>query len=76
MKHGTAVKEPDVGRRKKVRPPDAPEGPDFERIEIQVPRGWTARIDRAARPEGMSRSGYIRSAILDKLKRSEAGDGQ
>jgi Ribbon-helix-helix protein, copG family len=38
--------------------------PRFERIEFQVPIGFTARLDKVRRRRGLSRSAYVRQAIL------------
>jgi metal-responsive CopG/Arc/MetJ family transcriptional regulator len=58
--------------RKKKRSGDLPQDQPFERIEIHVPIGFTARIDAAAmKVGGLSRSAFIRNAILAKLKEVE-----
>ena len=41
--------------------------PDTERIELQVPVGFTAALDRVAASVGLSRSAYIRQACLERM---------
>jgi hypothetical protein len=43
---------------------DSKPRPDFERIEFHAPIGFQARIDKAAWRRGLSRSAYIRQAVL------------
>jgi hypothetical protein len=40
---------------------------DAERIELQVPAGFTAEVDRVAEACGLSRSAYIRQACLERM---------
>lgn len=42
--------------------------PTFERIELQAPLGWTAMIDAAAAALGVSRSAYIRMALIRQME--------
>ena len=53
---------------KKVTPPvntDRPLAePPFERLEFQAPIGFTKRLDAARKKRGLSRSAYIRQAVL------------
>jgi hypothetical protein len=56
--------EPMAKRRRRGRPP---KDDGFERIELQVPEGWTDAIDRVARALGLSRSSYIRQAVSERL---------
>lgn len=42
----------------------APTNPDFERLEFQAQIGFTADLDKARKKRGLSRSAYIRQAVL------------
>jgi hypothetical protein len=67
-----SVTESRVVAKRKARPPEQPPADlDFERIEFQVPLGWTDRIDADAKAVGLSRSAYIRQAILLKRKKDK-----
>jgi metal-responsive CopG/Arc/MetJ family transcriptional regulator len=58
--------------KKKGKPADTPQEPAFERIEIHVPIGFTAKIDAYADRKGkMSRSAYIRNALLRQFKEDD-----
>lgn len=39
-----------------------------ERVVSLMPPGWAGAIDRVARRKIMSRSAYLRQAVLDRLK--------
>jgi hypothetical protein len=41
--------------------------PGFDRIEIQVPLGWAEQLDAVASLVGLSRSAYIRQAVMERL---------
>jgi hypothetical protein len=56
----------------KKKKPEPAKGPEFERIEIQVPKGFTAQVDAAAARVGLSRSAYIRQATLLKIRQDKA----
>lgn len=64
--HNGCLTEPTVAK-KQGRTPRPPEGPPVEpqpeRVEMQVPFGWIAAVDAAARAVGLSRSAYIRLAV-------------
>jgi metal-responsive CopG/Arc/MetJ family transcriptional regulator len=65
-----------MGKRKTNPPPPPPQEPAFERIEIQVPIGFTKRIDAYAEKKGrMSRSAYIRNAILRQFREDDREEG-
>lgn len=61
--------ERSVAKKAKPSPP-SPE-PPFERIEFQAPVGFTARLDRARRRRGLSRSAYVRQAVLLLMEEDE-----
>jgi metal-responsive CopG/Arc/MetJ family transcriptional regulator len=54
------------------RPPR--EEPGFERIELQVPPGFIARVDEAAKKLGLSRSAYIRFAVNQQIQRDRQAE--
>jgi len=43
----------------------------FERIEFQAPVGFLKRIDRLCARRGLSRSAYIRQAVLLLMREDE-----
>ncbi len=47
--------------------PISPEGGESERLTIRLPRGCEARIDEVARQRGVTRSEYVRTALLALL---------
>jgi hypothetical protein len=57
--------------KKKKQEPEPVKEPGFERIEIQVPLGFTARLDAARQRRGLSRSAYIRQAVLLAVEQDE-----
>lgn len=80
MTTGTTTERERVGRKKS--PPassgESPPNPPVERVEFQVPPGWTADVDAAANALGMSRSAYIRMAVarqMDRDRREREGPG-
>jgi hypothetical protein len=53
-----------------VAEPKAPK--TYERIEIQAPLGFTARLDAVRRRRGLSLSAYMRQAVLLAVEADEA----
>jgi ribbon-helix-helix CopG family protein len=49
--------------------------PSFERIEFQAPAGFQDRIDRIRGARGLSRSAYIRQAVLLLMQEDEKEHG-
>jgi hypothetical protein len=41
-------------------------------VQFRVLAGFLARIDRAAKFEGLSRSAYLQFAVLERLDKTEA----
>lgn len=64
---GTLTGRTAVG--KKSSKAEKPAGPAFERVELQVPIGWTATVDEAAAAMGLSRAAYIRQAVARQMAR-------
>lgn len=64
--------KPDVGRKK--APGKTPEEPSFDRIELQAPHEWVARLDEACRKQGLSRSAYIRLAVNERIYRDRLAE--
>jgi hypothetical protein len=59
-------------RTARSREPDTKAG--FERIEFQSPIGLTAMIDAAAKALGLTRSAYIRQAVILQIRRDQQGN--
>lgn len=52
--------------------PISPEGGGAEQTSIRFPRGWGARLEKAARHRGMTKSELIRAAIEPVLAAEDA----
>ena len=59
------------GRAMAKKKADSTPRPEFERIEFQAPIGFQERIDRVAALRGLSRSAYIRQAVLLMVQQDE-----
>ncbi len=52
--------------------PLSPEGGEAAVLRSRVPHADFDRLDRAARRLGLTRSEYVRSALMERLDRDEA----
>lgn len=60
------------GRSQETGPPEPPQ---YERVEFQAEPGFLARLDRLRRKRGLSRSAYIRQAVLVQMEHDSKGVG-
>lgn len=68
----TTEMKPVANKAASPSPPPSAE-PPFERIEFQAPIGFSAGLDRARRKRGLSRSAYIRQAVLLLIEEDTRG---
>jgi hypothetical protein len=57
-----------MAKKREPRMPGVPADPPPERLEVQVPAGWIKLVDAAAHKKLLSRSDYVRLAVLAALK--------
>lgn len=73
MTTGLTTEAPRVAKTR-TGPPAEPS--DFERIEFQAKPGFLDRLDRARATRGLSRSAYIRQAIILMMNQDLASEGK
>jgi hypothetical protein len=53
--------------KKRGRPTKQEPAPGNDRIELAAPAGWAAQVDAIAALVGLSRSAYIRQAVMERM---------
>jgi hypothetical protein len=56
-----------MAKKKRGRPRKPGAAPEFDRIEIQAPLGWGEQVDAIAALLGLTRSSYIRQAVMERM---------
>jgi hypothetical protein len=70
------IKNPGAGRTSEPRDDPQVWREEHEQITIRVDPDLLARLDRAAKALGLSRSAYLVSSAAERMRREEAADGR